>query len=82
MVHINLLWAKGEKMERLLKVSEVADVLGLAESTVRKMLWKKRLQRVKVGGSTRIREGDVEALVRLGTLLQKQKETGNSGNRK
>ena len=69
-----LTWRE-KQMERLLKVSEVAKILGLGESTVRRMLWQSRLQRVKVGRSTRIREGDVDALVRLGTQVQRRKKT-------
>jgi excisionase family DNA binding protein len=53
-------------MEHLLKVEEVSEILGLAPSTVRRMLWEGRLARVKIGRSTRVREGDVGALIRLG----------------
>ena len=58
-------------MERLLKVPEAAEILGLSPSTIRKMFWEGRLARVKVGRSTRIRQGDLEALVRLGILPDK-----------
>ena len=64
-------------MERLLKVSEVAVILGLGQSTVRRMLWQNRLQRVKVGKSTRIREGDVAAIIRLGTQAQGREENND-----
>jgi len=65
-------------MEHLLKVSEVSKVLGLGESTVRRMLSEGQLHRVKVGRSTRIREGDIEALIRLGTQPQGRKKTNSS----
>jgi excisionase family DNA binding protein len=57
---------KPPKMENLLRVEQVSKILNLAPSTVRRMLWEGKLARVKIGRSTRIREGDVAALIRLG----------------
>ena len=59
-------------MDRLLKVTEAAEILGLSPSTVRKMFWEGRLTRVKVGRSTRIRQGDLEAIIRLGLQPTRQ----------
>ena len=53
-------------MENLLRVEQVSKILNLAPSTIRRMLWEGKLARVKIGRSTRIREGDVAALIRLG----------------
>ena len=53
--------------EQLLTVTEAAQRLALKPSTVRKMLYQRRLPRVRIGRrAIRIREADVEALVRLG----------------
>jgi excisionase family DNA binding protein len=52
-------------MDRLLTIREAAVALALSPSTIRKMLWQGRPPKVKVARSTRIREGDVEALIRL-----------------
>jgi excisionase family DNA binding protein len=53
---------------RLMKVPEVADVLGLQPVTIRRMLHDGRLQVVRPTGgrAVRVRSEDVEALVRLG----------------
>jgi len=54
-------------LDKLLKVEEVAAILSIAPATVRQMLWRKELTRVKINRATRIRESEVEALIRLGT---------------
>ncbi len=53
--------------EQLLTVTEAAERLALKPATVRKMLYQRRLPRVRVGRrAVRARESDVEALIRLG----------------
>lgn len=53
--------------EQLLRVSEVAEQLALRPDTVRRLLYERRLPRVRVGKrAIRIRESDVEAFIRLG----------------
>ena len=56
-----------EMKEQLLTVTEAAERLALRPATVRKMLYERRLPRVRVGRrAVRIRESDIEALIRLG----------------
>ncbi len=52
--------------EHLMRVSEVAEVLSLKPSTIRKLLHQRRIPKVKLGRAVRVREGDVLALIRLG----------------
>jgi excisionase family DNA binding protein len=57
---------KGDPM-RLLRVEEVAHVLGLKPSTVRKMIYLRELPVVRpTKRAVRVREADVEALARIG----------------
>ncbi len=52
--------------DRLLTVPQAAERLALAPATLRKWLWQKRIQCVHIGRTIRIREADIEAMVRLG----------------
>lgn len=54
--------------ERLLTVPEAAERLALAPATLRKWLYLRRLNCVRVGRAVRIRESDVDALIRLGLV--------------
>lgn len=54
-------------MTRLLRVPEVAERLGLQPSTVRKMIYLRHLPVVRpTKRAVRVREEDVEALIRVG----------------
>jgi excisionase family DNA binding protein len=55
-------------MTRLLKVDEAAKLLGLQPATVRRMIREQRLPVVRPTGAraVRVREEDVEALIRIG----------------
>lgn len=55
--------------ERLLRVPEVAARWGCAEASVRKWIYLKHLKVVHVGRAVRIRESDVDAVVRTGFQL-------------
>jgi excisionase family DNA binding protein len=50
----------------LLRVKEVAAILGVHEYSVRRWLSKGALPFVKVGGRTRIRRSDLERFIRPG----------------
>ena len=52
--------------DKLLTVPEAAGRLALAPATLRKWLWQKRIQCVRIGRAVRIREADIDAVVRLG----------------
>lgn len=54
--------------DRLLTIPEAAERLALAPATLRKWLWQKRIQCVRVGRAVRIREADIDAVVRLGLM--------------
>ncbi len=53
-------------MTRLLKTVEVAQRLALSPATIRRWILDRRLPTVRVGAAVRIREEDLEALVRMG----------------
>ena len=50
----------------LLDVNETAKRLSLSPLTIRGWIFKKRLPVVRIGRAVRIREEDLEALVRFG----------------
>lgn len=61
---------------RLLRVDEVAERLGLKPATVRKMIYQRRIPVVRpTKRAVRIREEDVEAIIRLG-LTPARREGG------
>ena len=51
-------------MEQLMKIADIAKLLAVESSTLRKWIYLGKLPKVKVGGATRIRQSDVEAMVR------------------
>lgn len=53
-------------MEKLISVKEAAVRLACSEASIWTWLQEKRLQKVKVGRLTRIKEQDVDAVIRLG----------------
>lgn len=53
--------------DKLLRVPEVAERLGLRETTVRKLIYRREIPVVRpTKRSVRVREKDVEAIIRLG----------------
>jgi excisionase family DNA binding protein len=64
-------------MSDLLKVSDVMKTLGVAESTVRKMLSRGQLPYVKLGGnSVRVRFADLEAFLDARTIRKTPSNPG------
>ena len=53
-------------MERLLTVFQAADALALKPATIRKMILQKRIPVVRIGRAVRIKEADVEGIIRQG----------------
>lgn len=53
-------------MERLLTVFQAADALALKPATIRKMILQRRLPIVRIGRAVRIKEGDVELIIKEG----------------
>ena len=53
-------------MTRLLKPAEVATRLAVSQTTVRKWIFLRKLPVVRVGRAVRVREEDLEALIRFG----------------
>ena len=52
----------------MLTVERAADRLGLAPSTIRTWIARKRIDYVKVGGAVRIPETVIDAIVARGTV--------------
>ncbi len=53
--------------DRLLRVDQVAEILGLRPATIRKLIWLRRIPVVRpTRRAVRIKESDVERIVRLG----------------
>jgi excisionase family DNA binding protein len=52
----------------LLRPNEVAIRLALSPATVRRWIFDGRLPVVKLGRAVRVRETDVEALIRMGSV--------------
>ena len=53
-------------MQQLLSVFQAADALALKPSTIRKMILQRRISVVRIGRSVRIKETDVERIIRDG----------------
>ena len=53
-------------MQRLLTVFQAADALALKPATIRKMILQRRLPVVRIGRAVRIKEADVEGIIRQG----------------
>lgn len=51
---------------KLLRVEEVADVLGLRVSTVRRMVFERRVPTVKIGRSVRIPQEAIDRIIAKG----------------
>lgn len=50
--------------KRLLTIPEVAEILRVSAVTVRRLLSSRRLTAIKVGGSVRFSENDVESYLK------------------
>ncbi len=53
-------------MDKLISVKEAAVRLSCSEASVWTWIQEKRLQKVKVGRLTRLKEQDIDAVIRLG----------------
>jgi excisionase family DNA binding protein len=53
-------------MDRLLSVTEAAELLSCSPAAVRRWLYQRRLPRYKVGRLTRLRVSDLERFVSAG----------------
>ncbi len=53
-------------VERLLTIPEAAERLAMKPATLRKWLYLRRLNCVRLGRAVRLRESDVEAMIRVG----------------
>lgn len=54
--------------QKLLTIPETAQRLGLKEKTVRRWVFLHKLTYVKVGSAVRIPDGEVERIIREGTV--------------
>ena len=53
--------------DHLLRVDQVGEILGLKPSTIRKLIWQRRIPVVRpTKRAVRIRASDVERIIRLG----------------
>lgn len=59
-------------MDRLLTVPEAAEKLALSSPTIRKMIFQHKLSVVRIGRAVRIKESDLEVIVRTGYRLVDQ----------
>ncbi len=53
-------------MQQLLTVLQAAEALALKPATIRKMILQRRLPVVRIGRAVRIKEADVEGIIRHG----------------
>ena len=53
-------------MQKLLTVLQAAECLALRPATIRKMILQRRLPVVRIGRSVRIKEIDIEGIIREG----------------
>ncbi len=59
---------EGEKLPRLLTVLEVANILGLGQSTVYLLIKRGELTCVHIGRAVRVRQEDLEAFIQSNTV--------------
>jgi len=55
-----------EKMEKLMKIAVAADLLGISQKTVRKWVYERKINVVKVGGAVRIAESEIDRIMTAG----------------
>lgn len=60
-------------MTQLLKKREVAARLGVAEGTIEKWIYLKRLPVVRIGRAVRIKAEDLEAAIQMGYTPVRQR---------
>jgi excisionase family DNA binding protein len=58
------------QLEQYWTTRQVADRIGCTESCVKRWLWSKQLQKVKVGSLTRITETELQAFIARSTQQQ------------
>lgn len=57
----------GKRSEgKLLRATEVAEMLAVKLTTVYQWAYERRLKTIKLGGSLRFRHGDIEAFIKSG----------------
>ena len=56
-------------MKRLFNMKEVEEFLGISYVTIYKLVKEGHLKAYKIGGSTRFKQEDLEALVESGSVL-------------
>ena len=68
-------------MGKLLRDEEAAELLGLRPGTIRRMRSTGRLPEVRPTGgrAVRVREEDVRALMRVGSIRAEKGQTGDRG---
>ena len=49
-------------MDKLLKIKEVAEIFGLHPDTIRHWVLNNKIESVKIGGSRRIKQSEVDRL--------------------
>lgn len=63
-------------MDNLISVKQAAEKLACSEASIWKWIQDKRLQKVKIGRLTRLKEQDVDAIIRLGLQPKALPEAG------
>lgn len=63
-------------MDNLISVKQTAEKLACSEASIWKWIQDKRLQKVKIGRLTRLKEQDVDAIIRLGLRPKALPEAG------
>lgn len=53
----------GRLMEKLLKFSQVRELLNVSTATLYRLIWDGRIPAVKIGGCWRFREEDIEQVL-------------------
>ncbi len=66
-------------MTQLLKKREVAARLGVAEGTIEKWIYQKRLPVVRIGRAVRIKAEDLEATIQMGYTPVRQVRGAHAG---
>lgn len=66
-------------MEKLISVKEAAVRLSCSEASIWKWIQERRLQKVKIGRLTRLKEQDVDAVIRLGLQPKGSKTASGQG---
>ena len=59
-------------MQALLTVTDVADVLGVAETTVWKWKREGKIASIEMGKSTRFQQSDIEEFVQSNKVIRKR----------